>query len=195
MKNEKAYSDIPPISQLEAELARERHRRRYNRTLRSTVYSLIVVAAVAVLAATIFFPVLRIFGSSMSPCVNEGEIVVAFKGSGFERGDVVALWYGNKMLVKRVIAGPAQWVNLDADGNVYVDGQLIEEPYVKNKAFGECNIALPYQVPDGRYFVLGDHRSISQDSRNTAVGCIAEEQIVGKILFRVWPFSAFGTIK
>lgn len=194
MRKKKKAHELPQIPQLEAELARERHRRRYNRTLRSTVYALIVVAAAAVLAATVFFPVLQIFGSSMSPSVNEGEIVVAFKGSDFERGDVVALWYGNKMLVKRVIAGPAQWVNLDSEGNVYVDSQLIDEPYIQNKAFGECNIVLPYQVPDGRYFVLGDHRSISQDSRNTAVGCIAEEQIVGKIIFRVWPFSAFGTI-
>ena len=195
MSGNNTAQDIPQIPQLEAELAREKHRRKYTRTLRSTVYSLIVVAAAAVLAATVFFPVLQIFGGSMSPCVNEGEVVLAFKGSDFECGDVVALWYGNKLLVKRVIAGSAQWVNIDAEGNVYVDGQYIDEPYIQNKAFGECNIRLPYQVPDGRYFVLGDYRSISQDSRNTAVGCIAEEQIVGKIIFRIWPLNVIGKVE
>lgn len=190
----KAIKDIPDIDQLEKELAREKHKRRYGRTLRSTVYALIVVAAIAVLLATILFPVLQIYGTSMTPTVNEGEIVVAVKGSDFDCGDVAAMWYGNKLLVKRVIAGPGQWVNIDIEGNVYVDGEYIDEPYIENKALGECNIDLPYQVPEGRYFVLGDHRGVSQDSRNSAVGCIAQEQIVGRLVFRVWPFSSFGKI-
>lgn len=185
---------IPELAQLKAELAREKHRSRYRRTLRSTIYALIVVAAAAVLTATIFLPVLRIYGTSMTPTVSESEIVVSLKGSSFEQGDVVALWFGNKLLVKRVIAGPSQWVDIDKDGNVYVDGEPIDEPYVTDKAMGDCNIELPYQVPDEKYFVMGDHRSISQDSRNTTVGSIAEDQIVGKIVFRVWPFEDFGKV-
>ena len=131
----------------------------------------------------------------MTPTISEGEIVVALKGSSFMSGDVVALWYNNKLLVKRVIAGPGEWVDSDEDGNVYVDGELLDEPYVTEKALGDCNLDLPYQVGDERYFVMGDHRSTSQDSRNTAVGCIAEEQIVGRIVFRVWPFDKIGKIE
>lgn len=192
MKN--TDEQLPSIEQLTAELRREKHKRRYSRTLRSTVYALIVVAAVAVLVATIFLPVLRIYGTSMTPTVSEGEIVVSLKGSEFKQGDIVALWYGNKLLVKRVIAGPTQWVNIDASGNVFVDGVMLDEPYLTERALGDCNIGLPYQVPDGRFFVMGDHRSVSQDSRNTAVGCIADEQIVGKIVFRIWPLDNFGRI-
>lgn len=187
--------NCPDLSQLEAELERERNKSKYNRTLRSTVGTLIVVAAVAVLLATIFFPVLKIYGSSMTPTVNDGEIVAALKSRDFETGDVVALWFGNKLLVKRIIAAPGQWVNIDAEGNVFVNGQLLNEPYVSEKAYGDCNIELPYQVPDGHYFVLGDKRSISQDSRNTAVGCISGEQIVGRLILRVWPFKDAGSVK
>ena len=192
--SKRIITEAPNVEQLEKELLRERHRRRYGRTLKSTVYALVVVAAIAVLLATIFFPVLQIYGSSMTPTVNEGEIVVAIKGSNFECGDVAAMWYGNKLLVKRIIAGPGQWVNIDDAGNVYVNGTYIDEPYLDGKARGECNIDLPYQVPDGKYFVLGDHRGVSQDSRNSAVGCIAREQIVGRLAFRVWPFESFGKI-
>ena len=187
---------MPTLGQLESELQREKYKHRYNQTLRSTVYVLIVVAAVAVLLATLFFPVFRIYGSSMSPTVNEGEIVVSLKGSSFECGDVVVLSYNNKLLVKRVIAGPGQWVDIDREGNVYVDKKLIDEPYLPEgeKAFGDCTISLPYQVPDGRYFVMGDNRSTSQDSRNAIVGCIADEQIVGKAILRVWPLKVIGVL-
>ena len=189
--------DFPSLNQLEEQLKQERHKTRYNNTLRSTIYTLIVVAAIAVLVATIFLPVLRIYGTSMSPTVNEGEIVVSLKGAEFDKGDIVALYYGNKLLVKRYIAGPGQWVDIDLDGNVYVDSELLDEPYLEEgaKAFGDTTITLPYQVPDGRYFVLGDNRATSQDSRSTTVGCIAEEQIVGKIVFRVWPLNEFGKIQ
>ena len=187
--------EIPELSQLEDELKREQYKRRYRRTLRSTIFILIVVAAAAVLAATIWLPVFRIYGSSMTPTVSEGEIVVSMKGMSFEKGDVVAIWFGNKLLVKRVIAAPGEWVDIDQDGYVYVNNQLLDEPYVSERAFGECNIELPYQVPEGRYFVMGDHRSTSQDSRSTAVGCIAEEQIVGRIVMRVWPLESFGRVE
>lgn len=191
----KQVHDMPSIAQLEAEVQRLKYRSRYQTILRSTIYSLIVVAAIAVLVATIWMPVLQIYGSSMTPTLSEGEIVVSVKGAGFEQGDLVAFYIGNKILVKRCIAGPGQWVDIDADGNVFVDGELLDEPYLTEKSLGDANIELPYQVPDNRYFCMGDHRSTSADSRHSEIGCIAEEQIVGKIVFRVWPISEFGTLE
>ena len=190
----KQQKQIPELAQLEAELARVKYRSRYRLVLRSTVYTLIVVAAIAVLVATIWMPVLQIYGSSMTPTLSEGDIVVSLKGSAFQRGDLVAFYLGNKILVKRCIAGPGQWVDIDDEGNVYVDGEQLDEPYLMEKALGDCNIELPYQVPDSRYFCMGDHRSTSVDSRHTEVGCVSEEQIVGKIVFRVWPLSDFGAL-
>ncbi|MGM9542779.1 MAG: signal peptidase I [Candidatus Limivicinus sp.] len=185
----------PTLEQLTAELARENYKRRFGRVLRSTLFTLVVVAAVAVLVATIWTPVLQIYGSSMTPTLNEGEIVVSVKGSDFEPGDLVAFYLGNKILVKRCIAGPGQWVDINENGDVFVDGQLLDEPYLTEKALGECDQSFPYQVPESRYFCLGDHRATSVDSRHSAVGCVAEEQIVGKIVFRVWPLSGFGVLR
>ena len=186
-------SGVPPSEkQLEAELARVRYQQRYRTVLRSTICTLIVVAAVAVLVATIWMPVLQIYGSSMTPTLSGGDIVVCFKTSDIKRGDLVAFYLGNKLLVKRCVALPGQTVDIDGDGNVTLDGEPLDEPYVTDKSLGDCNIELPYQVPDNRYFCMGDHRKTSVDSRNTAVGCVTEEQIVGKIVFRVWPLSGFG---
>ena len=191
---QKTKKPVPELAQLQAELERVQYKSRYRSVLRSTIYALVVVAAVAVLVATIWLPVLQIYGSSMTPTLNEGEIVVSLKGSDFESGDLIAFYLGNKILVKRCIAGPGQWVDIDADGNVYIDSKLLDEPYLQEKALGECDIDLPYQVPDGRYFCIGDHRSTSVDSRSTTIGCIAEEQVVGKIVFRVWPVAGFGPL-
>lgn len=187
--------DYPSVEQLAAELKRVKYRSRYRAVLRSTLYMLIVVAAVAVLVATIWMPVLQIYGASMTPTLSEGDIVVSVKGSDFQPGDLVAFYLGNKILVKRCIAGPGQWVDIDEDGNVYVDDKLLEEPYLTEKSLGGSNIELPYQVPDNRYFCMGDHRSTSVDSRHKEVGCVSEEQIVGKIVFRVFPFGGFGKLK
>ena len=185
---------LPSSEQLGNELARVRYHINFRKAVKSTIYALITVAAVAVLVAVFLMPVLRIYGTSMSPTVDEGNYVVSLKGSNFSTGDVIAFYYNNKILVKRVIAVAGDWVDIDEDGNVYVNGTLLEEPYISEKAFGDCNISLPYQVPESRIFVMGDHRISSVDSRTTTVGCVAEEQIVGKIVFRVWPIAEFGRL-
>ena len=195
-KEKRSQTQQPPtLEQLTAELARENYKRRFGRVLRSTLFTLVVVAAAAVLVATIWMPVLQIYGSSMTPTLNEGEIVVSVKGSDFEPGDLVAFYLGNKILVKRCIAGPGQWVDINENGDVLVDGELLDEPYLTEKALGECDQSFPYQVPESRFFCMGDHRATSVDSRHSAVGCVAEEQIVGKIVFRVWPLSGFGALQ
>ena len=186
---------IPPLEELEAELKRMKYNKRYGSVLRSTVYALIIVAAVAILIAVLVFPVLRIHGSSMTPNLYDGNLVVCLKNSKYEVGDSIAFYYNNKILVKRVIARSGEWVDIDANGYVYVNGEKLEEPYVQDHALGECDIELPYQVPDGRVFVMGDHRSVSVDSRSTSVGCVSDEQIVGRLLVRVWPLKEFGLIK
>lgn len=184
----------PQSEQLQTELKRVMHKERFRKVLRSTVYTLIVVAAFAILTAVLFLPVLKIYGSSMTPTLSEGDIVVSVKGADIKQGDIVGVYYGSKLLIKRCIASERQWVDIDEDGNVYVDGQLLDEPYLVEKAFGETNIELPYQVPDTSIFVMGDHRSTSIDSRNSSVGCIDTENIVGKIIFRVWPMDRFGRV-
>ncbi len=179
---------------VEKELDRMRYQRRFALTMRSTIFTLVVVAAIAILVAVLVMPVLRIYGRSMNDTLDEGDIVVSVKTGTFETGDVIAFYYNNKILVKRVIGQSGDWIDIDTDGNVYVNNVLVEEPFLKEKAFGDCNITLPYQVPDERIFVMGDNRVSSVDSRNTAVGCVAEEQVVGKIVFRVWPLSKIGSL-
>ena len=187
-------TSLPTAEQLDMERRRLRYKRRYNRTLRSTVAILIVVAALAVLAATLWMPVLRVYGSSMAPTLHNGEILVSVKTGDFSSGDIIAFYHGNKLLIKRYIAGSSDYVNIDESGDVSVNGTLLDEPYLAEKAYGEADIEFPYQVPDQRYFVMGDNRSVSIDSRSSIVGCIAGDQIVGKVVFRVWPLSAFGPL-
>lgn len=186
--------EIPSLEQLEEEFKIEQHRTRFSQVLRSTVFSLVVVAAVVVLITILFLPVLQITGSSMTETLHEGDIVIAMSGSDYDTGDIIAFYYNNNILVKRVIAKSGDWVDIDVDGNVFVNGEALEEPYLADKALGDCNITLPYQVPDDKIFVMGDHRATSVDSRNTALGCISKELTIGRLVFRVWPLSAFGKI-
>lgn len=190
----KRIPEIPDVAQLEAELKRETYKTRYWKAFRSTVYILITVAAVAILVATLWLPVLQIYGSSMTPTLEEGNIVVSIKSKEYEPGDIIAFYYNNKILIKRVIASAGDWVDIKKDGTVYVNGEELDEPYLSEKALGECDLEFPYQVPESRIFVMGDHRSISVDSRSKSVGCIAEEQIVGKLVCRVWPITAVGKL-
>lgn len=186
--------EVARLGELEQELKRVRRQSRFGSLLRSTVYTLIVVAACAVLVAVLFMPVLRIYGSSMTPTLTEGEIVISVKGVDIQRGDIVGVYLGSKLLIKRCIATEHQWVNITEDGTVYVDGVALDEPYVSEKALGVCDIEMPYQVPDTSIFVLGDHRETSVDSRSSTVGCIDVEEIVGKIVFRAWPLRRFGAV-
>lgn len=190
----KKNTDVPSISQLETALNYEKYRIKYKNAVKSTVYVLITVAAVAVLIATLWLPVLKIYGTSMLPTFEPGDIVVSVKKKKFDAGDVIAFYYENKLLVKRYIAGPGDWVKIEEDGTVYVNGNKLEEPYLTEKSLEPCDIEFPYQVPENKYFVMGDSRTVSIDSRSSAVGCISEEQIVGNIVFRVWPISGFGDV-
>jgi signal peptidase I len=186
--------EIPTLEQLEEEFKIEQHKTRFSQVLRSTVFSLVVVAAVVVLITLLLLPVLQITGSSMTETLYEGDIVIAMNGSDYDTGDIIAFYYNNNILVKRVIAKSGDWVDIDTDGNVYVNGEKLEEPYLTEKALGDCNITLPYQVPEDKIFVMGDHRATSIDSRNTALGCISQELTIGKLVFRVWPLSGFGRV-
>lgn len=185
----------PTIEELKKELNRVNNKREYKTTFRNTIFILIVVAAFAVLVSSFFITVLKVTGDSMTPTFETGQIVIAQNSSTFETGDVIAFYYNNKVLIKRVIGSPGDWINIDSDGNVTVNGVLIDEPYVDQLSYGDnTDITFPYQVPENRFFVLGDHRSTSIDSRSTTVGCVTQEQVIGKIVFRVYPFSAFGSM-
>lgn len=186
---------FPTSAEVEQELKRERYKRRYRKTLKSTVFVLITAAAAAVLVATLWMPVLQIFGSSMRPTLQEGQIVLSLKAEQMEQGDIIAFYYENRVLVKRYIAGPGSWVDIREDGTILVDGVALEEPYLTEKHYGISDLEYPYQVPEGTHFLVGDQRETSVDSRHSSVGCVSGEQIVGKILFRVWPLEEFGTVK
>lgn len=183
------------VDQLEEELKRDTYKKRYWHMLGSTVSILIVIAAIVVLISNLFLPVLQIYGSSMTPTLTNGNIVAAMRYGDYDRGDVIAFYYNNKILVKRIIGLPGEQVDIDENGNVSINGEPLEEPYLEERALGECDIELPYQVPDGRYFVMGDHRSVSSDSRSSQVGCISEEQIIGKLFLRIWPLNEIGTLE
>ena len=191
---ENKYKELPSTAELEEAYEKSSFRVRLRNSIISTTNILIVVAALAILVAMLFLPVLRIYGQSMNSTLKSGELVVSVKNAHFKTGDVIAFYYNNNILVKRVIAKSGDWVDIDLQGNVYVNGQQIDEPYLDQKSFGEPDVDFPYQVPDERIFVLGDNRKVSIDSRHYAVGCVTSEQIVGKIVFRVWLLSRVGPI-
>ena len=192
-KHEKKVS-VPSLSEIQSERKRIRRGTYYRQALRGTISVLLVVAAVAVLITTLFLPILQISGDSMSPTLEHDEIVVLLKTKKFERGDLIGFYYQGKILLKRVIALPEDEVAIDADGNVYVNGELLEEPYVTEKGLGDCDLDFPYKVPGTSYFVLGDRRSNSVDSRNSVVGAILRDDIIGKVFIRVWPLPEFGFV-
>ena len=188
-------SSLPTADAVQEAIRQEKYKMLYRRVLRSTVYALVMVAAVAVLIATLVLPVVQITGTSMAPTLNEGEIVVLVKTDKLKRGDLCAFSYSNKTLIKRVIGTPGDYIDIDADGNVSVNGTVIDEPYLTDKALGDCDIDLPYQVPESQYFLMGDHRATSIDSRNSVIGCVTQEQMIGKIFFRVWPVRDISVIR
>jgi len=193
-KTKLTYKDLT-ITQIEQQLKKEKFKSRYVKVLMSTIYTLIIVSSVAALIATLIMPVLQISGTSMAPTLHEGEIVVALKTKNVDNGNIIAFYHGNKILVKRVIAKSGNWVKITEEGNVYVNEKLLEEPYLKEKNLGQVDIEFPYQVPEGSYFVLGDDRETSIDSRNSTIGCVNEEDIIGKIVFKAWPIKKSGLIK
>lgn len=184
----------PTVEQIKTEIERSKRVKTFGRTMLSTVYILLSVAAAAILVATLVFPVLRIYGESMTPTLKEGEIVVSLKGAELKTGDVIAFYYNNRILIKRVICGPGEWVSIDDDGVVSVNGEVIDEPYINTRSKGICDLDMPYQVPEKQYFVMGDERESSIDSRSSVVGCVEVSQIIGRIVFVVWPFESFGFI-
>ena len=192
---EEAHQTLPRAADLEALVNRIRYEKRFRSSIINTLMTLVVVAAAAILIAILVLPILRIYGQSMSETLDNGDIVVSVKTADLETGDIVAFYYNNTILVKRVIGQSGDWIDIAKDGTVSVNQQELEEPYLDKKAYGEINIKLPYQVPEGRTFVMGDNREISIDSRTMMIGCISEEQIVGKIIYRVWPLNKIGGIK
>lgn len=184
---------IPSMEELKSERNRHLYKRTFRRTLRSTAAILTVVAAIAVLIATLLMPVLQIHGSSMFPTLKTGQIVIALKGNNYKQGDLVAFYYGNKLLIKRAVAGPGDMISVEKNGDVYVNGELLSEPYIAEKISGDCDQTFPLQIGNERWFLMGDNRSVSVDSRSSVIGLVSEEQIVGKILLRIWPLKRFGS--
>jgi signal peptidase I len=190
MKQDKIDLDsLPSRKQIETERKRYRRQKAYNKALGGTVYVLTIVAAVAVLIATLILPVLQIEGTSMEPTLTNGDIVLLTKTTRFDRGELCGFSWNNKLLIKRVIGVPGDWIEIDTDGSVYRNGELLDEPYAQQLSIGECDLEFPFQVPAEQYFVLGDMRESSIDSRNTLIGCVSKDQIVGKVFFRIWPFK------
>ena len=186
--------EIPSIELLRKELEREESRYHFRRAILTITGILVVAAAITALLATRLFVLLEINGASMAPTLNEGEIVILRQTKDIETGDLVGFYYGGKILLKRVIGSAGDYIDIDEEGNVYVNNEMIDEPYLEEKKLGRCELDFPYQVPEGMIFVLGDNRAVSIDSRIKAIGCVEEGQIVGKVAFRAWPFARIGSL-
>ena len=182
----------PTIEQIEEELNRREGGQELKKAVFGTVKNLIVIAAAAVLVANLLISVLLVSRSSMNPTLTDGEVVIALRWVKVNPGDIVAFHYNNKILLKRVIAKEGDLVDIGEDGTVYVNSEALEEPYLAEKSLGDCDIELPYEVPVGCLFVMGDHRSTSADSRIKEIGAIGSEYIIGKVFMRVWPLTKIG---
>lgn len=187
--------ELPTRAQVEQELRRLRRRWRYHRTLGQLVAVLLVTVAAATLLATWVFPVFRVAGASMAPTLEAGEIVIGVKGKNITQGSVIAFTQNNQVLIKRVEALGGQWVDINEGNELYIDGSRVEEPILTEKSAGIVNVEFPLQVPAGQYFVLGDNREVSVDSRSESVGCVAEERVIATLVFRVWPLEKFGFLQ
>ncbi|WP_288887300.1 signal peptidase I [uncultured Eubacterium sp.] len=197
IKNVKEQDEIilPTALQIEDEISRLKNRRDYIHILFNTIASLIVVAAIAVLISSFLLPVLRVTGTSMTPTLTNGTVVVCKRTTSLKRGDIVAFYYNNKVLLKRVIGLPGDYIEVRTDGTVLVNNEAIDEPYIDSPSYGENDLTYPYQVPEDRYFVMGDHRSTSVDSRSKTIGCVSEEEVLGKVKMAIWPIDKFKILK
>lgn len=195
--NKKSYSriNLPTLEQVEAERNRLKHRKTYHKALSSTIYALIIVASIAVLVATLFLPVLQVTGISMEPTLKDEDVIVLLKSKQYETGDLCAFSYQNKILIKRIIATPGDYVSIEDDGTVLLNGKKLDEPYLIEKNLGQCDIKFPYQVPDNKYFMMGDHRSSSIDSRNSVIGCVEKDQVIGRVFVKVWPIQEISIVR
>lgn len=147
---------------------------------------------VAILCMVCFLPMMRVESDGMSPTLEKGQCVMVIPGDSFEHGDIIAFYYDGRILLKRIIACPGEQVEVLKDGSVYVNGQLFDEPYASEKCYGSSDLTYPYQVPENRFFVMGDQRSAGTDSRTSQIGTVAQEQIVGKVVLRFWPLKAIS---
>lgn len=193
-RKEKVIPTNLSISVLEEEIKREKYKSKYTKILRSTIYALIIIASISALIGTLIMPVLEVNNTTMKPLLENNEIVLSLKTKKLKQGDIIAFYQGNKILIKRVVAVPGNYISIDEEGNVYVDGEVLNEPYIRNKQKGETNIEFPYQVPESEYFVLSDERDKTTDSRNEDIGLIKKDNVIGKVIFRVWPFKKLGAI-
>lgn len=190
------HTEIINLEKIKEDYKTRKNREKFFYELKKTIGFFLVIISVGIIISSFWVRVLTIYGTSMSPNLTAKDTVVAFKKDQYKSGDVIAFYYNNKVLVKRVIATSGDWVNISNNGNVIINDKEIKEKYLlkSSKSIGKTDIKLPYQVPENKIFVMGDHRSVSIDSRNKIIGSIGKEQIIGKIKFIIWPLSRFDIL-